>query len=91
MTMRLAAISDEFSPDPAIAFPAMAAVGMRGTELRVIHGRNIIDMSDDQVDDVRAMAEAHGIQVLGIASPLLKCETPSGRQSDPRLQRDISH
>ena len=84
MTLRLAAISDEFSPDPTVAFPAMAALGMRGAELRVIDGRNIIDMSDDEVDRVRGLAQAHGIQILGIASPVLKCELPSGGETDPR-------
>jgi sugar phosphate isomerase/epimerase len=87
--LSLAAISDEFSPDPGVAFPAMAGVGMRGAELRVINGRNIIDLSDEEVDAVRVLAEAHGIQILGIASPLLKCDLPSGSKIDPRLQRDI--
>ena len=87
--LSLAAISDEFSPDPAIAFQAMAGVGMRGAELRVINGRNIIDLSDAEVDAVRLLAEAHGIQILGIASPLLKCDLPSGSKIDPRLQRDV--
>jgi sugar phosphate isomerase/epimerase len=67
----------------------MAAGGLRGAELRVIDGRNIIDMSDDEVDRVRGLAQAHGIQILGIASPALKCELPSGGETDPRLQRDI--
>jgi len=89
MTLQLAAISDEFSPDPAVAFPAMAGLGMRGAELRVINGRNIIDLSDDDVDGVRALAQANGIQILGIASPVLKCELPGGSKIDPRIQRDV--
>jgi sugar phosphate isomerase/epimerase len=89
MPLSLAAISDEFSPDPAIAFPAMSGVGMRGAELRVLRGRNIIDLTDDEVDSVRDLAASHGIQIIGIASPVLKCELPSGSVLDPRVQRDI--
>src|SRR4051794_574276 len=89
MPLRTAAISDEFSPDPEIAFPAMAAVGMQGAELRVINGRNIIDLSDDELDRVRGLADAYGLEIIGLASPVLKCELPGGGAIDARVQRDI--
>ena len=44
--IRLAAITDEFSNDLPTALDAMAAIGMTGVELRVIGGKNIIDLSD---------------------------------------------
>ena len=54
MTFPIAAITDEFSLDLDTALDGMAEVGMTGAELRVISGRNIIDLSDDEVDEVRA-------------------------------------
>ena len=46
----IAAITDEFATDDLdVALDAMSEVGMTGAELRVIGGRNIIDLTDDEV------------------------------------------
>ena len=85
----LAAVTDEFSPtDLDAALKAMADLGMTSAELRVVFGKNIIDLSDEEVDCARARVEAHGIKVLGIASPLLKCVLPDAPPVDPRIQQD---
>ena len=42
--LRIAAITDEFSPDPGIALDAMEKIGMTGAELRVLWGKNIMDL-----------------------------------------------
>jgi sugar phosphate isomerase/epimerase len=67
----------------------MAAIGMTGAELRVIDGRNILDLNDDEVDRVIASVRAHGMSVPAIASPLLKCTLPHGPAVDARLQQDV--
>ena len=85
----VAAVTDEFSPgDLDRALDAMAALGMTGVELRVVWGRNIIDLDDDEVDRVRAAAERRGMRVLSIASPVLKCVLEDGPALDPRIQQD---
>ena len=87
--LSLAAITDEFSPtDLDRALGAMAELGMTGAELRVIWGRNVIDLSDDEVDRVRAAVEACGMRVLSIASPVLKCVLPGAPDVHPRIQQD---
>jgi len=86
--LRLAAITDEFSPDLDTALEAMASVGLAGVELRTIDGRNIIDLDDDAIDRIRERVEARGMTVLSIASPLLKCVLPGGRPLDLRFQQD---
>ena len=69
---RIAAITDEFTPqDLEAALRGMAAVGMTGAELRVVGGKNMIDLSDEEIDRVRATVAAHGMEVVGLASPLL--------------------
>jgi L-ribulose-5-phosphate 3-epimerase len=86
----IAAITDEFATDDLeVALDAMAEIGMTGAELRVIGGRNIIDLSDDEIAEARARVEARGMQVLGIASPLLKCVLPGGAPLDERVQQDV--
>src|SRR6476660_6531585 len=89
MRFPIAAITDEFSPDVPVAFAAMSELGMTGAELRVIAGRNIIEWSDREIDDVRARAEARGIRILSIASPVLKCELPGAPPIDDRIHRDV--
>lgn len=87
--LSLAAITDEFSPtDLDAALAAMSALGMTGAELRMIRGRNVIDLSNAEIDRVRAQVEAAGMRVLSIASPVLKCVLPDGPPLDPRFQQD---
>ena len=89
-TFRLAAITDEFSPaDLDAALEGMASVGMTGAELRVVGGRNMIDLADDEVDRVRASVESRGMEIVALASPLLKCVLPDAPPLDSRVQHDV--
>jgi L-ribulose-5-phosphate 3-epimerase len=85
----IAAITDEFSLDLDIALDAMAKIGMTGAELRLIGDHNMIDLSDAEVDDVRRRVEQRGMQVLSIASPVLKCVLPDAPPIDERLEQDV--
>jgi L-ribulose-5-phosphate 3-epimerase len=86
---RIAAITDEFSPDFETALTSMAAIGMTGAELRMIFGRNIVDLTDEELDRAIAAAGAHGLKIVSIASPLLKCTLPGGPEVDARFQKDM--
>ena len=85
----LAAITDEFSPDLGVALGAMAAVGMTGVELRVIGGRNVVELTDEEIDGIRRLVEQRGMRVVSVASPVLKCVLPDGPRIDERFQQDI--
>ncbi len=87
--LELAAITDEFSPQLEPALDAMAAIGMTGAELRVVWGKNIMDLSDDEVVRTMDLIRAHDMHVLSIASPLLKCVLPGGGDVDTRFQQDM--
>jgi len=87
--LTIAAITDEFSPDLDVALEAMAETGMTGAELRVVWGKNIVDLSDEEIDRARAAVEAHGMKILSIASPVLKCVLPEGPTLDSRFQQDV--
>jgi sugar phosphate isomerase/epimerase len=65
--MPLAAITDEFSPDLETALDAMLSVGMTGVELRVIGGKNIVELTDADLDRVRAAADAREMRIVSIA------------------------
>jgi len=87
--LRIAAITDEFSPDLAAALEPMAAIGMTGAELRVVFGKNIMDLSPAELDHAIELCRAKGIEILSIASPILKCVLPDAPDVDSRFQQDI--
>jgi sugar phosphate isomerase/epimerase len=87
--MPLAAITDEFSPDLEKALDAMLSVGMTGAELRVIGGKNIVELTDAELDRVQAAVAAREMRIVSIASPVLKCVLPDSPAVDTRFQQDI--
>ena len=90
VSIAIGAVTDEFSPDNLDrALDAMADLGMTFAELRVVDGKNIIDHTDAEVDDVRVRVEARGMRVLSIASPVLKCTLPHAPPIAPHIQQDM--
>jgi sugar phosphate isomerase/epimerase len=90
LKLPIAAITDEFSPtDLQAAVGRMASIGMTGAELRVVNGKNIMDLTDDEIRQARDITSAKGISIIGIASPILKCVLPNGPAIDTRFQQDI--
>jgi sugar phosphate isomerase/epimerase len=85
----IAAITDEFSPDLPTALKAMAGIGMTGAELRVISGKNILDLTDEELDRATEQVKSNGMEVISLASPLLKCVLPGGGDVDSRFQQDV--
>src|SRR5580704_15057612 len=91
MTLKIpiAAITDEFSPDLEIALGMMQEIGMSAVELRVVGGKNILDLSDGELDMVGERVAARGFKVISIASPLFKCLLPDSPPVDSRFQHDV--
>jgi L-ribulose-5-phosphate 3-epimerase len=87
--LRIAAITDEFSPDLVPALDAMRKIGMTGAELRVISGRNIMDSSDEELERTRDEIKSRNMEVISIASPILKCVLPGAPEVDTRFQQDV--
>jgi len=85
----IAAITDEFSPDLETAVRSMSEIGMTGAELRMVFGKNIIDLTDEELDRAIAMVRARGLEIISIASPLLKCTLPDAPEVDARFQQDM--
>ena len=85
----IAAITDEFSPDLESALEAMQEIGMKAAELRVIWGKNIMDLSDHELERAREITASRGFQVISIASPLFKCVLPNSPPIDIRFQHDV--
>lgn len=84
----IASITDEFSPVLSDAIAGMKEIGMTGAELRVIDGKNIMDLSSDELNRTKDALDAAGLQVISIASPLLKCVLPDAPEVDRRFGHD---
>jgi L-ribulose-5-phosphate 3-epimerase len=85
----IAAITDEFSPDIETAAKSMHEIGMTGAELRMVFGKNIIDLSDEELARACRIARDQGLEIISIASPLLKCVLPDAPAVDSRFQQDM--
>lgn len=85
----IAAITDEFSPDLETALAPMAEIGMTGAELRVLWGKNIMDLDGGELSRARDLVAAKNMRVVSIASPLLKCVLPGAPPVDTRFQQDV--
>jgi sugar phosphate isomerase/epimerase len=84
-----AAITDEFCPELETAVQAMADIGMTGAELRVVFGKNILDLSDEEVERATQVVTSRGLRVVSLSSPLLKCVLPDAPPVDTRFQHDV--
>lgn len=67
----------------------MVAIGMTGAELRVVFGKNIMDLSDDELNRAMDLLRENKMEVMSIASPLLKCVLPNAPEIDSRFQQDV--
>ncbi len=85
----IAAITDEFSPDLETALNAMQEIGMQAAELRVVWGKNIMDLSEAELERVAGITASRGVKIISIASPLLKCVLPNSPPIDSRFQHDV--
>ena len=85
----IAAITDEFSPDLDTAARSMSEIGMAGAELRMVSGKNIIGLTNEELDRAIATVRGHGLEIISIASPLLKCVLPDAPEVDARFQKDV--
>jgi sugar phosphate isomerase/epimerase len=86
---RIASITDEFTADLGPALDAMAGIGMTGAELRVLWGKNIMDLSTEELRRAKQLLADHGMEVISIASPILKCVLPNAAEIDARFQHDV--
>jgi sugar phosphate isomerase/epimerase len=85
----IAAITDEFSSSLSEALAPMQEIGMAGAELRVIDGKNILDLSNEELKKSKDLLDGAAIKVVSIASPLLKCVLENGPALDSRFERDV--
>jgi sugar phosphate isomerase/epimerase len=68
----LSAFADEIDPDPQTQIDVLKPCGIRHIELRSILKTNVLDLSDLQVAELKALLAKHGFRLSAIGSPVGK-------------------
>jgi sugar phosphate isomerase/epimerase len=68
----LSGFADEISPDLTTQLDVLASLDIQHLELRGVWGKNVLALSDAEVETVRATLAQRGIKVSAIGSPIGK-------------------
>src|SRR5205807_3324282 len=81
----LSAFADEISPDPQEQIDVLARCGVKHIELRSILKTNVLDLTDLQVQELKALLGKHGFRLSAIGSPVGKIRID--QPFEPHLKR----
>ncbi len=84
----IAVITDEFSQDFARVCSTAVELGIGGLEIRTAWDKNVLAMTDNEIQSLKDLAARHGRQIVAIASPVYKCVLPDGGAVDERFRQD---
>src|SRR5262245_18201974 len=68
----ISAFADEISPDPQEQLDVLEPCGVKHIEFRSIHKTNVLDLSDAQIAEFKAMLDKRGFKLSAIGSPIGK-------------------
>lgn len=87
---KIAVINDEISPDfDHACYVASREFGLGWIELRSMWGKNLIDLSSDQISEAQRILAKYDLQVTDIASPLFKTDWPDAPRSPYGSKSDL--
>lgn len=70
--MRLAIVSDEIMQDFEHALKVIRELGVEYVEIRTLWNKNVVELSDTELDNVKSLLRTYGLSVSHIASPAFK-------------------
>jgi sugar phosphate isomerase/epimerase len=81
----LSAFADEISPEPQQQIDVLKSCGVRHIEFRSIHGTNVLNLSDAQIQEFKALLDKNGFKLSAIGSPIgkIKIDDPF----EPHLEK----
>ena len=68
----LSGFADEIDADPKIQFATLNELGITHVEFRSAWDTNVLDLTDEQLDEAATILARHGLSVSSIGSPLGK-------------------
>ena len=89
--LRLSAFGDEIADDLETQLVLLAGEGIAFLEFRGAWGKNVLDLTDDELARARALLDARGFAVSAVASPIGKSSLDLPREFEvQRLERAIA-
>jgi 3-dehydroshikimate dehydratase len=70
--VKLSGFADEISQDLDEQLDTLEALGIRYLEFREVWGKNVLDLSKDELDKVKAEINRRGVRVSALGSPIGK-------------------
>lgn len=90
MAFSLAALTDEIAADLDPALSTLASAGIPRAELRTVHGKNILDLTQAEARQTLRAVRAAGLSVSGLASPVGKSPLDQPREvEEARLRQAL--
>ncbi len=83
--IRISAFADEISADPVEQIDVLERNGVHHIEFRSIHGTNVLDLSEPQHEEFRALLRDRGVSLSAIGSPIGKIQIND--PFEPHLER----
>ena len=81
----LSAFADEISPDPLLQIDTLKSCGVHHIEFRSILGANVLNLTDLQIQEFKALLDRNGFKLSAIGSPIgkIKIDDPF----EPHLEK----
>ncbi len=91
MAFPLSAFADEISPDLDVQIATLKRLDVPGLDLRSVRGKNVLNLTDAELDEVAEQCAANGLHVQAIGSPVNKVSfSASNQQAElKKLERAI--
>jgi sugar phosphate isomerase/epimerase len=81
----ISAFADEIGPEPQLQVDVLKSCGVRHIEFRSILSKNVLDLSDLQINEYKSLLDKHGFKLSAIGSPIGKIRID--QPFEPHLQR----
>lgn len=89
-TWTLSGFGDEIDPDPKVQAAVLLALGASHIEVRSAWGTNVVELSDEQVAQLKTILDESGLKVSAVASPIGKVDISLPAEHEAgRLRRVI--
>ncbi|MEK8126321.1 sugar phosphate isomerase/epimerase family protein [Paenibacillus filicis] len=92
ISFRIGIMTDEVSQDPAVAIALAREYGLQGVELRSVDGKQLHQLGDERIEELRSLISGAGLEVCGLSTPVFKCELDRPDEIEQNLEilkRDV--
>jgi sugar phosphate isomerase/epimerase len=90
VTWTLSGFGDEIDPDPGVQIAVLKALGARCIEVRSAWGVNVVELTDEQLDELANLIRTADMRVSAVASPIGKVDVSLDADLEvARLERVI--